>query len=94
MSTTIASVMELLGKDTDPETVKLVEVMEEIIVEPRLVRPEIFKLVEVMFVATTLVEAKSVAPKLVKKPLVEVTLVPVAEVNPNAPDRVPPVNNK
>lgn len=94
VSTTIASVMELEGSATDPEMFKLVEVMEDIIAEPRLVRPEIFKLVDVTFVATMLVDVKSVAPRLPKKPLVEVTDVPVAVVKPNGPDRVPPVRSK
>ena len=37
---------------------------------------------------------KLVAVKFSKKPFVLVTDVPVAVVNPNAPDNVPPVNNK
>lgn len=37
---------------------------------------------------------KLVAAKVSKKPFVLVTEVPVAEVKPNAPDRVPPVSNK
>lgn len=37
---------------------------------------------------------KFVAARLVKKALVEVTLVPVAVVNPKAPERVPPVSNR
>ena len=89
VSTTIASVMELAGKETDPETAKLVEVTEDIMEEPRLVRPETFKLVEVIPVTETFVPAK-----LVKKPLVDVTEVPVAVVKPNAPDNVPPVSSK
>jgi len=37
---------------------------------------------------------KVVPAKFVKKPLVEVTDVPVAVVKPKAPDKVPPVNNR
>jgi hypothetical protein len=85
----MASVIELEGKDTDPETAKLVDVTEEIIVEPKLVRPETERLVEVTFAITPFVPAR-----LVKKPLVDVTLVPVAVVNPNAPDNVPPVRRR
>jgi Mlc titration factor MtfA (ptsG expression regulator) len=89
VSTTIASVILLLGNDTDPETCKLVEVAEDIMAEPRLVRLDTYKLVEVMPLTVALV-----APRVVKKPLVEVTLVPVAVVNPNAPDNVPPVKSR
>ena len=45
-------------------------------------------------VVLTFVGEKFVTAKLVKKPLVLVTLVPVAVVKPNAPDKVPPVSNK
>lgn len=69
----MASVMELDGKATDPETFKLVEVME---------------------VAIKLVRFKLVAAKVSKKPFVLVTDVPVAVVNPNAPESVPPVRSK
>lgn len=89
VSTTIASVILLLGNDTDPETFKLVEVTEDIMVEPRLVRPDTYKLVEVMPVTVALV-----APRLVKKPLVEVTDVPVAFTNPKSPVSVPPVKSR
>ncbi len=89
VSTTIASVMLLLGKDTDPETFKLVEVTEDIMVEPRLVRPDTYKLVEVIPVTVALV-----APRVVKKPLVEVTDVPVAFTNPKSPVSVPPVKSR
>ncbi len=42
-----------------------------------------------------LAEIFNVVPaKLAKKPLVEVTDVPVAVVKPRAPDSVPPVSNK
>ncbi len=70
------------------------EVTEEIIVFPRLVRFETFKLVEVIEVAVKLVGLKFVAAKFVKNAFVDVTLVPVAVVNPKAPDNVPPVSNK
>ena len=94
VSTTIASVMELVGNDTDQETFKLVEVTEEIMVLPNLVRPETVRLVEVILPATILAGVKLVAPRFVKKPLVDVTLVPVAVVKPNAPDNVPPVRRR
>ena len=84
MSTTIASVMELFGRLRAPETFKLVVVADEIVVLPKLVTPVIFK-----FVLVT-----EPAARLVKKPLVEVTLVPVAVVKPKAPDSVPPVRSK
>ena len=68
VSTTMASVMELDGKDRAPETARLVEVT---------------------FAITPFVPAR-----FVKKPLVDVTLVPVAVVKPNAPDNVPPVRRR
>ena len=77
-----------------PDTFKLVEVTLEIVVLARTVRPEIFKLVEVTLVVLMLAGEKLVAAKLVKKPLVLVTDVPVAVVKPKAPDRVPPVSNR
>lgn len=89
VSTTIASVILLLGNDTDPETCKLVEVAEDIMAEPRLVRPDTYKLVEVIPVTVALV-----APRVVKKPLVEVTDVPVAFTKPKSPVRVPPVKSR
>ena len=55
-----------------------------IVVLDKLVRPEIYKLVEVT----------DVAAMLEKKAFVEVTEVPVAVVKPKAPDNVPPVSNK
>ena len=51
--------------------------------------PETERLVEVTFVITPLVPAR-----FVKKPLVEVTEVPVAEVKPKAPDKVPPLKSR
>lgn len=42
----------------------------------------------------TPVAVKFVAAKFVKKALVDVTDVPVAVVNPNAPESVPPVKSK
>ena len=54
------------------------------VVLDKLVRPEIYKLVEVA----------EVAARLEKKAFVEVTEVPVAVVKPKAPDNVPPVSNK
>ena len=56
--------------------------------------PETFKLVVVTLLALIYVGFKLVAAKVPKKPLVEVTLVPVAVVKPKAPDKVPPVSNK
>ena len=72
-----------------PVTFKLVEVTLDMVVLARTVRPLTFKLVEVTLLVLTFVAAK-----LVKKPLVEVTDVPVAVVKPKAPDKVPPVSNK
>ena len=60
----------------------------------RFKAPETFKLVVVTEVAEIFVGFKLVAARVVKKPLVEVTLVPVAVVKPKAPDNVPPVSNK
>ena len=77
-----------------PDTFKLVEVTLEIVVLARTVRPLIFKLVDVTLVVLMLAGEKLVAAKLVKKPLVLVTDVPVAVVKPKAPDRVPPVSNR
>ena len=68
VSTTIASVMELDGRDSEPETARLVDVT---------------------FAITPLVPAR-----FVKKPLVDVTEVPVAVVKPKAPDKVPPLKSK
>ena len=48
----------------------------------------------VTLVVLTFVGEKFVAAKLVKKPLVEVTDVPVAVVKPKAPDSVPPVKSR
>lgn len=89
VSTTIASVIEFAGNDTAPVTATLVEVSEDIMELPRVVRSETYRLVEVMPVIVAFV-----APRLLKKPLVEVTLVPVAVVKPNAPDNVPPVKSR
>lgn len=55
----------------------------------KLTEPLTYKLVEVAEADT-----KSVDAKLIKKPLVEVTLVPVAVVKPKAPESVPPVRSK
>ena len=68
VSTTIASLIELFGRESEPETARLVEVT---------------------FVITPFVPAK-----LAKKPLVDVTLVPVAVEKPKAPDNVPPLKSK
>ena len=54
------------------------------VVLDKLVRPEMYKLVDVT----------DVAVRFEKKALVEVTDVPVAVVKPKAPDKVPPVSNK
>ena len=134
VSTTMASVMELFGRDNKPDTFnaptlavvmlpvvivelvmvvvvnKLVPVKVLLLVKVAIVdvpvrllndRPIIFepvkftvpfctdRLVEVTLLITPLVPAR-----LVKKPFVEVTLVPVAVVNPKAPDRVPPVSKR
>ena len=56
---------------------------------PRLVKPEIYRLVEV-----SLVVEKLVLVNLEKKPLVLVTDVPVAVVKPKAPESVPPVSKR
>ena len=55
---------------------------------------ETFRFVEVMLVAVKLAGLKLVAAKLVKNAFVLVTDVPVAVVNPKAPESVPPVNNR
>ena len=56
--------------------------------------PVTFKLVVVTLPELIYIGFKLVAAKVPKKPLVEVTDVPVAVVKPKAPDKVPPVSNK
>ena len=80
----MASVTESFGRFRAPETFRLVVVTEVKTVLDKLVRPEMYKLVDVT----------DVAVRFEKKALVEVTDVPVAEVKPKAPDNVPPVSNK
>lgn len=60
----------------------------------RETEPETFKLVEVIEVAAKLLGEKFVAAKFVKNAFVEVIDVPVAEVKPSSPDRVPPVSKR
>ena len=60
----------------------------------RFKAPETFKFVVVTLLALIYVGFKLVAAKVPKKPLVEVTDVPVAVVKPKAPDKVPPVKSK
>ncbi len=92
--TTIASVIELAGKDRVLVTVKLPIVARGITAE------EPKKLVEVILIARIFVGLKApVTERLVKlavvaKIFVEVILVPVAEVKPKAPDNVPPVKSR
>ena len=105
----VAEVKAKIPTLVDPETNKLVEValVEETDVKKALVevmlllafpfklRPlETYKLVVVTLVVLMLAGLKFVAAKLVKKAFVEVIDVPVAVVKPNAPDNVPPVNNR
>jgi len=45
-------------------------------------------------VIAALVPVALVKARVVKKPFVDVTDVPVAVVNPNAPDSVPPVSKR
>ena len=90
----VAEVNVIVAKPLIPETERLVDVTLEIVVLPKTVRPLTFKLVVVTFVVLMLAGEKLVAARLVKKPFVEVTLVPVAVVKPNAPDSVPPVSNR
>jgi len=76
VSTTIASVTELFGKDKAPETFKFVVVTLEIVVLPKLVTPVIFKLVpvaEVKLRVEIVAAPKLVIPDTFK--LVEVTEV-------------------
>ena len=60
----------------------------------RVIAPVALKFVVVMLVVLMLAGAKFVAAKVSKKALVDVTEVPVAVVNPNAPERVPPVRRR
>ena len=68
---TIASVMELFGRDNEPVTARLVEVTEvavrlEIVVLPKLVIPVTTRLVEVIRVAKRLTKTVFVANKSVE----------------------------
>lgn len=80
-----------------PVSVASVEVPLKLLKE-RPVTDEPVKLTEPFcterLVDVTEVMAPFVPAKLPKKPLVDVTEVPVAEVNPNAPDRVPPMSGR
>ena len=84
VSATMASVTELFGRFKAPETFRLVVVAEVIVVPAKLVTPVIFKFVPVA----------EVKFRLEKKAFVEVTDVPVAVVNPKAPDSIPPVSKR
>lgn len=103
VSTTIASVIELFGRFKLPLTYKLVVVALVIIsLTKTLEVAKIFVLV--ILTAKILAGLKLVAPRLVKKPLVEVideaikivevNAVPLALVNTNGPLRVPPTNGR
>ena len=90
----VALVNVIEAKPLMPVTERLVLVTLEMVVLPKTVKPLTFKLVVVTLVVLILAGEKLVAAKLVKKPLVLVTEVPVAVVKPNAPDSVPPVSNR
>ena len=96
----VAEVKVVLPRLVRPLTFKLVEVTEvptavvKVKAPARLVRAETYRLVVVTLVVEILAGEKLVAARLVKKPLVLVTDVPVAVVKPKAPDRVPPVSNR
>ena len=90
----VALVNVIAARPEIPDTERFVDVTLVIVVLAKTVRPLTFKLVVVTLVVLMLAGEKFVAAKLVKKPFVEVTDVPVAVVNPNAPESVPPVSNR
>ena len=88
-------VIVVLARLVRPVIFKFVPVAEPNVKPPaKLIRPEAYRLVVVTFVVLMLAGEKLVAARLVKKPFVLVTLVPVAVVNPKAPESVPPVSNR
>lgn len=99
----MASVIELFGKLSAPETYKLV--VEAFVIISFATTLEVAKkLVLVILTANTLAGLKLVALRLAKKPLVEVidvaikivevNVAPLAEVNTSGPVKVPPARGR